>query len=232
MTYLDLVQRLARSIGITEPSTVSGQSDMAGRLVTWVADADELIQEEYSDWDFLQDEATITTVASTREYSLADIGVGVGDSDILASWDRETFIRDPSLSSHQKLTQIDYKEWLLGKKLGAVPTGTPSHFVIKKDGSVVLYPTPDAVHTVTADYYKRPSRLSDDGDISVIPAHLHKVIVYRAKMFFAEYEQDTMLYQSASADFNGAFDSLKAHSLPGLDTMSRASGVEMTVTPE
>ena len=234
MTYLELCQKFRRSVGIagSGPTSVTGQTGIYELVVDWIADADQMIQEMWVDWAFLWATKTFTTTSGDNEYTLGDLSLSTG-SAALSEWDPSSFVVDPT-GSWGLLNLIEYRDYRLNQKLGTVPTGKPNSVVIRPDSSIILYPTPDAAYTITADYQKRPTRMSANSDVSPIPSQFHDVIIYRAKMMYGEYEEAPEVYQSAQVDFQAMMRVLEAHSLPQMHFQNRSdtSAYDLTVRVE
>ena len=216
-TYLQLCQRVRRDCGIAAsgPTAVTGQSGIMQKIVDWVADAAEEIENLHADWHFLLAEHTDTCVAGTQEYSApADLG----------QWDREGVYLDRTLDTYRQLKFLDYKAWRTKFRNGTKTNGKPSWFTIKPDGTLVLEAPPDDTYSIYADYWKKPTRLAADSDTSLIPTRWEKVIVARAKLFFAEYDAAQEILQSSGNEFARLMMMLEADQLPGrhVDTMAQA----------
>lgn len=231
MTYLELCQKFRRTSGISGsgPSAVTGQTGIYELITDWIADADQLIQEQWFNWGFMWGTTTFNTVASDRDYTLADLSLSTG-SNALNNWDDTSFVVSPTTDSYQRLKKLEYKDYRGIYKLGTVPTGKPTHVVIQPDQSIVLYPTPDAVYSVTADYHKKPTRLEANSDTSPIPSQYHDAIIYRAKLMYAEYEDAPEVYQSAVGDFDRIMQALQAHSLPDMHLERRSDNSDYDLT--
>lgn len=231
MTYLQLCQKFRRTSGISGsgPTAVTGQTGIAELIVDWIADADQLIQEQWFNWGFMWGTKTFNTVANDKDYTLTDLSLVTG-STALNNWDDTSFVVSPTSNSYQRLKSLSYKEYRGNYKLGTVPTGKPTHVVIQPDNSIILYPTPDAVYSVTADYFKKPNRLAANTDTSPIPVQYHDAIIYRAKLMYAEYEEIPNLYQSASIDYDKIMQSLQAHSLPDMHLERRSDNSDYDLT--
>lgn len=234
MNYLELCQKFRRQVGIigSGPAAVTGQSGIYELITDWIADADMLIQEQWVDWAFLWNTATFNTVASDNEYTLGDLSLSTG-TNALAEWDPTSFVVSPT-GAWQRLDVLDYKDWRANQKLGTVPSGKPHSVVIKPDNSIVLYPTPDAVYSIMADYYKKPVRLAANSDSSSIPDQFHDIIIARAKMMYGEYEEAPEVYQSGQADLQNIMQALESHSLPDMHFQRRSDtgNYDLTVKVE
>jgi hypothetical protein len=221
-TYLELVQKLREEVGAsgTGPTTVLNQEAEYARLVGFIADADLLIQELWEDWKFLHGNISITTTAGVREYSLSDLDSASDVSDIsvtLQKWDPESFVYQPETDNAIPLSELEYKEWRSRERLGLpanLPQDSPSRVVIKPDFSLVFDPTPNSTGPITADFQKRPTRMTANADLSAIPAHYRRIIICRAKMLHAEYEETAFLYNSAERDYTDYLVRLESNQLP------------------
>jgi len=224
-TYLQLCQRVRRDCGIAAsgPTAVTGQTGIMQKVCDWVADAAEEIEGLHSDWHFLHAEHTDTCVAGSADYSApADWG----------QWDREGVYLDRTLGTYRQLKFIDYRTWRGKFRNGTKTNGRPSYFTIKPDGTLTLESPPDDTYSIYADYWKKPTRLAADADTSLIPSRWEKVIVARAKLFFAEYDAAQEILQSSTQEFARLVALLEADQLPDrhIDTMAHAD-VEMRVVP-
>lgn len=230
MNFLQLCQTLRRKVGAsgTGPAAVTGQSGEYARLVNWIIESAEEIESLWQDWHYLHASASITTVSGTAAYSLATMSL-----TSLAAWDRESFFWKPSSDDHRHLDVLDYKEWRRTSRLGAsVASGVPDKVVIKPDKSLVFYPTPNAAGPVTADYWSVPTRLAANTDTPAIPAQFHMIIVERAKMMYAEFEDAPEVFAAANSAYGSWLQRLEAAELPGQQHRRRAqTDEELVVRP-
>jgi len=178
-TYAELKSDLRREVD----SLALGPAEYL-RLDEWLADADLEIQLHWEDWNFLIASASFSSIASTATYTLSSLSLDT----TLSKWDRESFVWNPTDDAYQILTEMPYKEWRETARLGTVDTGTPENVVVKPNKDIVLYPTPDAIQTVTADYWTIPVRMSADADESAIPGRYRRVIVLRAALTAAAFK--------------------------------------------
>lgn len=214
-TYLELVQDLHRdcNVGGTSPTSASfatGLTGVASRLKAWVKDSDIEIKSKWFNWKFLWADSSITTVNGTSTYS-APTGLGI--------YDKETF-----LIGTDALAVVEYREFKETLRGTTVSNAKPTLAVILPDNRIRLWPTPDAVYTVTYEYYKSAvaSTLAVHGDESVIPTAFHKVLYYSAMLKYANWDNAGELRQQAMEQLYGLDQSreggwiakLEAHQLP------------------
>jgi len=223
-SYLELCQKFRKLVGISGsgPTAVASQSGMNEKITIWVADADELIQRKWEDWNFLLEPKEIITVtASTSTFTLSTLGI----TD-LARWRRTSFVRDPGTDNYQKLSyDMTYDEYLLSELyLGASETGQLERVIVRtSDNALIFYPTYASNTTVWAAYWKAVTRMSADASTTPIPTRFEDAILYRAKMFYAEHLEDGSLYDSAFADYEDIMTKLEASQAPGFEGMQSSS---------
>ena len=229
-TYLVLCQDMSRDIGIpgTGPSgvTASDLSEEELAVVRYIKQADLDIQRRWFNWNFLWSEATITpSVGTSTLTSPTDLG----------NWKLDSIVWSKATSDYQELDYMDWDEYKLEYKLGAVDSGTPEVFSVKPDNVIDVYPTPDATTTISAEYWKTPTELSADSDTSAIPARFHNIIISRAKIYYGENEDAPEILSGALAEFEDLLDKLESDQLPGQKNrrFSRVQDLfNYTVTPE
>lgn len=199
-TFLELVQDLHREVGAAgvAPSSVTSQTGEALRLVNWIKKADQLIQELWVDWKFLWSEFSDDTVASTATLAApADLNF----------WDFETFKIDGD-----PLEVVEYHD-IRGETLDT-SEGQPARVIVMPDHSLKFEPVPDAVYTITADYWKTPTLLAANSDVSAIPESYHLAILGRAMILYANYENAPEIKTQGEELYIEQLARLENHELP------------------
>jgi hypothetical protein len=222
-SYLELCQKFRAEVGIagTGPSSVLNQTGMMSKIVNWIADADVAIQSKWTDWTFLWTQFTDDTIADTKDVSApSDLGM----------WDTESFWIDYSTDPKQ-LEPMDYYEWRDVYPFNT-DTDEPTYYIIRPDKDLILYPTPDAVYTLTAEYWKTPTRMSANTDTSPIPVRFERIIIAQAKLYYAEYENAPEILESAFREYNELMTRLEATFLPGMSARTTANPKDMVIRPE
>jgi len=228
-TYLELCQAARRACAIAGtnagPVSVTGQTGEYHKLVEWVALSDQELQSRWFNWDFLHVSTwTTSTIIGVDAVSApADLG----------TWDEDSFYLDYTLAANQKLSIMGYKLWRNTHRQGVQVNAKPTDVVIKPDQSLILYQPPVAVYSLSADYWKRPAKMTANADVSPIPEEYERIIISRVKMLYAEDAGSGVLLQSASIEFDDLLDKLEAKYLP--DQQARrmsAAQAPMTVRPE
>jgi hypothetical protein len=225
-TFLELSTTACSECGIggTGPSDITGQSIGYGLVIGFVADADREIQGLWFDWDFLHvGTFSSATVSGTAAVSApADIGV----------WDEDSFYLNYSAATYKKLSVIDYKIWRVTLRQGVRTNQKPNNVVIMPDLSLKLDPPPDAVYTLTADYWKRPAKMTASGSTSPIPEEYERIIIARAKMSYGAKKAAPEIYQAGMVEYSMLLEKLESKYLPNQKGRMRADAGMMTVIPE
>lgn len=201
---------MSRDIGIpgTGPSSVTA-SDLSEEelaVVRYIKNADLDIQRRWFNWDYLWSEATITpSVGVSTLTSPANLG----------NWKLDSIVFSKATDDYQQLDFMDWEPYRLEYKLGVIDSGTPEVFSIKPDNVIDVWPTPDSTTTISTEYYRVPTELAADSDISSIPPRFHSMIIARAKIYYGENEDAPEILSGALASFEDLLDKLESDQLPG-----------------
>ena len=201
---------MSRDIGIpgTGPSSVTA-SDLSEEelaVVRYIKNADLDIQRRWFNWDYLWSETTITpSVGVSTLTSPANLG----------NWKLDSIVFSKATDDYQQLDFMDWEQYRLEYKLGVIDSGTPEVFSIKPDNVIDVWPTPDSTTTISTEYYRVPTELAADSDISSIPPRFHNMIIHRAKIYYGENEDAPEILSGALASFEDLLDKLEADQLPG-----------------
>tara|TARA_S200000501_G_scaffold106634_1_gene100088 strand:+ start:1632 stop:2318 length:687 start_codon:yes stop_codon:yes gene_type:complete len=210
MTFLELCQTVRQEVGIsgTGPSTVVGQEGQLKVIVDFVAEADYQIQALWHDWNFLWSQYSSTLSTGTRAPATTK------PTD-LGNWDMRSFYLDYTTDDSISLSTLSYVEWRADFRQGVATNDSPTYVVVQPDSSLIVDPPPDKAYTITADYWKTPTKMTANTDESVIPSQYHRIIVARAKTMWAEREEAPEILLGSSAEYQDLLDKLESQSLPG-----------------
>jgi len=213
-TYLELCQDMARDVGIPGdgPSSVTSASlsEEENAVVRYIKTADQDIQSRWFDWDYLWSEATITATSGTSTLTSSNSGF----PSSLGNWRLDSFVWNKSSDEYQILEYVPWNEYREEYKYGTIDSDIPEVFTVKPDNTIDLYPTPNASVAISAEYWATPTLLSSDSQVSAIPARFHRIIIARAKMFYAENEDAPEIMVSSLSEFEDQLDKLEADQLP------------------
>ena len=224
MNFLELVQDLRRETGTAGngPATVEGQTGDYARLVNWIAQAYVEIQNKWTDWKFLWKESSLSVgpaVSGNPIYSLAA--------------DCSTLSEDTLRIGDDELEFVPYDDYAKARSLfEGSGSGQPYQYTIRPDGRIRLFPSPDAAYTISYEYHRSAFRLASNTDVPAFKSEHDEAIIWRAKMYWAEFEEAREQYQTALTNFNLAMLRLEARYLPAPRVAhGRASGTHFVVRP-
>ena len=172
MTFLELCQTVRQEVGVsgTGPTTVLNQEGQLKVIIDFVADADFQIQILWDDWDFLwaQYSSTLSTgTAAPATSKPTDLG----------TWDMRSFYLDYTTNNSAFLTPLPYTNWRTDYRQGVATNSLPTYVVVQPDKNIFVDAPPDKAYTITADYWKVPTRMAANTTVSPIPEQFHRVII-------------------------------------------------------
>ena len=161
MTYKEVVNGVLRRLREDEISSVSENS--YSRLIgDFVQDAYTLVEKAW-DWIGLEAIISLNTVASTSVYTLNGAGKGATVMDVYDT------------TTKTSLTEVSSAWMRRAYSLETSTEGTATYWCYKgvsaddQDPTIELYPTPNAVVTLTVAVDKSNTLLSSDDEVIVIP---------------------------------------------------------------
>lgn len=221
MNYLQLCQRMVQKSGIagSGPTSVTGQTGELARVVNWISEAWLNIQEERNDWQWMRRSVSFSTIAQQGSYTPAQCGI----TD-LARWAMDTnyctfrsYVTAQTTRSEIFLSYMPYETFRDTYLYGAMRTSysRPVAITVAPDKSIVLGLAPnDTSYTITGDYFRTPTSLTANSDTPEMPERFHLLIIYRAMMYYADYEQDAYLRQTSEAEYNKMLRRMTNEQLP------------------
>jgi hypothetical protein len=180
--------RADKNLPGSAPTSTTSQTGLLGEIVTFVDDAYEAIQQLLETWNWRRLQGTFNTTASTRSYSTATIQSSLPTFDILLPMNGQygdqryilCHLTSTGVGDQTPVFFRPYEVWRGYFDQGTRPTGKPTHFTFRPDGTLELDPTPDAIYTLTFDYRRTLHALAADGDEPIIPAKFQDAIVWGA----------------------------------------------------
>jgi hypothetical protein len=192
MTKLELCKRLRQEASISGdgPASTLNQTGEMLRLVNWIEQAYEEIQNMRQDWLFRTKEFSFQTISGQKIYPKT-----YGGYTDIRDWKPNSFrvyTTATGIYDEQWLRYLDYNTHFRDyRDFGAASTqtGRPFDFSIKPDKSLVLFPIPDATgYTVKGQYYSTPHQMVTDIDEPIIPEQYQLIIVWKALQEYGFYE--------------------------------------------
>lgn len=146
-------------------------------------EANDYINEAYQDivslaeWSFLYAEGTVGTTASTSDYTLPASIVRAQDVRIATAANRQLLV---------PRTLTDMARYVPDE----AANGRPWAWAPKADASFRVFPTPDAVYTLTVTGWKSVADLTADTSSPVFASQFHPVVAYAASWAILTREGD------------------------------------------
>ena len=214
MTFLELCQRLRQEVGGagTGPTTTVSQTGESGRIVRWIATADEDIQRARAGWNFMRAAFTVQTVSGTAAYSAADCGI-TGFRDWVPSRFK-SYLTSGGVAGEISLYQLEYEYWYQLYNRGTQITGSPVEFTILANRSFSLGPVPNAIFTIRGEYQKKVTTLSGDSSTPIYPEEYHLLAVYKAMMSYGRFTGATEVYQDGYNRYREMLAQMELTELP------------------
>lgn len=215
-TFLELVQRLRREVGASGvgPASVLGQTGEYQRLIDYVADADEEIQQEHDNWKFMVGTFGLLTIAGVTEYPPELCDPPIND---LRAWKERGMkycLQSAGPASTGRMAHMDYDTWEATYGLPSAAGGPPQYFTSGDAGELLLGPAPDDVYIVTGKYQRAATRMLADTDTPKFPAEFHMLVVYLAMMKYGRYTGATEVYQDGERLYNKMLTRMRRTQLP------------------
>jgi hypothetical protein len=226
MTFLELCQKLRQEAGISGagPASVVNQQGEYARIVNWIINAWQEIQLTRKDWYFLRGDFTFDTVALKGAYTPAEAGI----STRFKMWDIDSlrlYLKSTGQNDERSLTYLPYedfrRQFLTGQRLN----NRPLYFTFDTDLNLVFGDIPEAVYTVTGEYFKKPqvfaSTVTENNTVVPdMPEEYHMLIVYEALKKYAMFEAAPEVLQYAMTNASRIYNALQSEQLPKFITAS------------
>ncbi|MGQ7248289.1 phage adaptor protein [Halomonas sp. V046] len=204
MNFLQLCKRLRQEVGAAGdgPAAVTGQHGEYQRLIDWVRQAWLEIQQEQDEWRFNWAQASIELDADFREYS---------PPVDLDRWDRSTLrvngrpLREVAWSVFRDWYREDSeREW-------------PTDITRLPNGNLRMDSSPAQLSWLTFEYWRTPQQLVANIDQPRMPSQYHMVIVYRAMLAYALYENAPEVATAARAGETKITAEMMRRELPAVE---------------
>lgn len=215
-TFLQLVQRLRREVGAngTGPASVLDQTGEYQRLVDYISDADEEIQQEHDSWKFMVGTFGLTTIEGVNAYppELCDPPI----TDLRAWKERgiKCYLQSAGLANQWVLTYMEPEVFDVTYDMGVRTPGVPLHFSYGDAGELLIGPTPNDAYIVTGKYSRAATRMLVDSDQPKFPAEFHMLAVYLGMMKFGRFTGATEVYADGERLYNKMLQRMRRTQLP------------------
>jgi hypothetical protein len=221
MTFLELAKKLRQKCGVagTGPTTVVSQSGELGDLVDWINEAWLLIQAEEPNWRWMRRDVSFQTQAGKLSYLPTVTAGEVGIANFSAWFDDDSwrcYKTALGRTDESWLVWWPYQQWRDTYDFGTQSTKQSKPQIIAtrdQDQALLLAEVPDAIYTVTGQYWSSPVSLAVDADVPGCPSRFHMAIVYRAMMLYGKYEGAPEVYADGKEEFEKLYAALRIDQL-------------------
>jgi|TARA_Y100000310_G_scaffold51684_1_gene47605 hypothetical protein len=225
-TFLEICQKVARESGTISgalPTAVTGQTGRLLKIVNWVADAWDEIQNDQSTWLWMRKEFSDVTVADTFKYSASDWSLTNFSRWVIDPLSVTMYLTATGVSDEGELKFITWEEWRIKYGRGTQDSGRPIEYTITPAEEFAVGPKPDAVYTINGEYFEDNETLAADGDTPNCPARFHNVIVWKALMKLAGSDEGGEQSKNFEALYKPLRFALERDQLPKISIASTAT---------
>lgn len=209
MTFLELCNRVREISGVSGdgPPSVTGQRGILQRIVNWVRDAEhEINLLHQNDWQYLRKIGSVNLAVNQGAYAVSDV------TTLAINRINRAYINGNAL------IVMLHQEWLDRLPMFSQGVkGDPQYVVLTPEQQIQVYPIPDKALPLTLDYQLRPIKLTANTDKSLIPERYHDIIVHKALMAYADYEEDMHRYQRANMEYGNWLAMVASEQLPRME---------------
>ena len=221
-TFLQLAQDVARESGTisgTNPTAVASQTGRLLKIVEWVDQASVAIQNLHTDWRWMQKTFSGDTSSGAGQYTpaswdITDLGDWLRDNRVTGYQPHTIYLTADGVADEGALLEITWQQWRTTYGRGSQTNNKPSEYAISPAGEFSLGPIPDDIYTVRGEYRQAAVRMTVDGDIPAMPAAFHEIIVWRALMMLAEFDEAAEQRAAAILKYNELLEDLGRNQLP------------------
>lgn len=208
MTFLELCQRLAVEAGVnnangTRPTTVAAQIGELGRIVGWVRDSWDDLQREQN-WTFMWERPSLTLLNGTST---------IAGSIPPKRYDKDSLWIDDGSTTGKRLDYVPWDEFRSDWRAlnGA---GNLTAWTIQPSNTLAFNATANGDTNLTVERYTNPVTMTADDDTPAMPSDLHMLIVWKALVKYANFDEAGVQRRTAIEELNRLHASLCERCLP------------------
>jgi hypothetical protein len=218
MNFLQLCKRLRSEAGISGsgPASVLNQTGEMERVVNWVNQAWEDIQNHRTNWQWMRGDFSFQTTADKADYTAAEAGIVTRFRD----WDVNTiksYRTSLGVANEFEISELPYLSYRSVYLTGSQSPGTPVIFARGPDRKLLLGPKPDGEFTVSGQYWKSRQILVSDTDEPEMPEEFHMLIVWMALERYGIYESAGEVVAAGQKYSKRLMMRLELNQLPDVD---------------
>lgn len=204
MTRLEICQRIREMAGITGsgPATTISQTGELGRVVNWSNDAWDDIQKRRL-WSWLWEAETVTIAAGT--YKTA------------GTIPAQRYVKDATYNAEGGF--LAYAPWEIFRAtypLAKITEGEPTVWTIQPDKSFAVNAIVAADAVFSVERFRNPTPMTLDADVPGMPDEHHMLIVHRALMLYANFEEAAPVRITSEAEYKRMLGEMSLNELPDM----------------
>lgn len=197
--------------GGSGPSSVVNQSGEFARVVNWIADACQDIDNKWEDWRYLWNRYTGTLSASESTPSaITQSGV------IVRRWKTKSLkyrIANPLASTWSRVSYMDFQDFEDVIDPDTAIAGAPTYWTVMPDNSIQFDKPADQDYDLKGEFYRSPPVLANNNDTPLMPPDYHRIIIVRALMYYANREDAPELINASISEFPDILEKLESSQL-------------------
>lgn len=195
-TFLELANDLASECGVSgnasSIATVVNQTGMAKRLVNWIRQCHNDIQNKHEQWRWLRSTFTVNTTLGDDTYAPTDCTdtgrIGTAITRFRRWWpyaddgsiNIKRYLTSGGVSGEGYMTILDWPYFRSIYRIGTQNNGPITNITIDPANNLVTGPKPDGIYTITGEYQISALNFTADDDEPEFPEDFDDLIVYRA----------------------------------------------------
>ena len=209
-TFLDLARAVTMRSGAgAKLTSTQGQVGRLALIVELTRGAWVMIQQSRPDWDFLYERIEASLAAGTRRATPAALGLSDHGRWIAGSFS----CLDPREGEEWTLATMSYREWARCDP-GGRGCGRPQAIAVGPSETLCFAPAPGRALTLRGGRYRAPQRLARDDDVPLCKPYRHDIIVHRALMSLASFDEAVSAYAAAKSDYQEMLSGLTGDHAP------------------
>ncbi len=180
-----MVARESGTISGVLPISVTGQTGREAKVIYWVNEAWNQIQNDKDTWRWMRGEFDGAISASSQRYT----GAGSFSLTRWAGWitDNDTMTIYPTadgVAYETPIGPIPFANYRAMYERGTRTAGAPVVYSVS-DANELCFQLPDTAYTVRGMYRKTPQDLTANADIPEMPVRFHNLIAWDALILLA-----------------------------------------------
>lgn len=215
MNFLDLCRAVVREgaivPGALKPETVKNQTGRMQLVVDWVNRSNREIQSERNDFSFRSREIDFSVPEGALRLAPEDTQPDVESLNEFTGVVRDDLTKKPippmSWMEYRMLRVTDPK----------TTTELPDFYSVDPSGKIHFYPEASKSFVFRGEFRLQPQTMSENDDQPWIPAGYRDVILYKALMYFHNYDESYEQYQVAERYYTQWLEKLISATCPVSD---------------